>query len=68
MAPFDVKTDVIENYLKENKLSKSKFCKQCKIGYRTLSKILNRDYSFKLSKLFKVANAMGVHILHIIEQ
>ncbi|MBQ8211115.1 MAG: helix-turn-helix transcriptional regulator [Treponema sp.] len=67
MAPFDFKVDVIKKYMVDNKLSKSKFCKKCNIGMKTLNKVLNCDYSLRMSKLFKIAKAMNVHVLEIIE-
>lgn len=34
-----IKTELIESFIKDNNLSKSKFCKMCKISQSTLNKI-----------------------------
>ena len=55
-----INVTVIEKYLKTHKLSKRKFCRLCKISPSTLNKILNGDYHFYISNLWKIANFMGV--------
>lgn len=38
-----IKTELIENFIKENKLSKNKFCEMCKISQSTLNKIMTSN-------------------------
>ena len=38
-----IKTEIIEKYMNENKLSKTKFCKMCKISPSTLNKIMTKN-------------------------
>ena len=37
-----IKTELIEKYLQDNKLSKTKFCKKCKISPSTLKKLWDK--------------------------
>lgn len=60
-----VKTELIENYIKENNLSKAKFCKMCKISPTTLSKIMNNQ-DVRLLALFKITRVMGIYIHQIV--
>lgn len=50
-----IKTELIENFIKENNLSKSKFCEMCKISQSTLNKIMTNNENFKMIALFKIA-------------
>lgn len=61
-----VNKKVIENYIKNNNLSKSKFCKLCKISYSTLTRILN-DENFYLSAIFKIARVMSTQVYNLFE-
>lgn len=52
-------TKIIENYLIENNISKTKFCKICKISVKTLDKAFNgEDYNLRV--LFKIAVALDI--------
>ncbi len=57
-----IKTDIIEKYMNENKLSKTKFCKICKISPITLNKIMTNDDNFGIIALFKIARVIKVHV------
>ncbi len=54
-------TSIITNYMEENHLSKTKFCKLCKIGFCTLKKVLNHE-NFSLRILYKIACAVDVEL------
>ena len=43
-----IKTELIEEFLKEKEWSKSEFCRQCKISSKTFQKIMSNDYNFDL--------------------
>lgn len=60
-----IKTELIEEFLKEKEWSKSEFCRQCKISYKTFQKIMSNDYNFDLRALFRVCRIMGVDIYKI---
>lgn len=59
---MEMNVSLIETYMKENKLSKSAFCKKCKIGYHTLQKIFSRDFSGNILVLFRIARTLNVGI------
>ncbi len=54
------RTDLIDNYLLDNNLTKKQFCEKCKISYQTLQKIYNQDASVSLISSLKVSNAMKI--------
>lgn len=52
----------ILNYMKSQKLSKTAFCKLCKIGYTTLQKILDDNVlRMRIDKVFKIARVIKIH-------
>lgn len=57
-----IKTKIIKNYIIENKISKTKFCKMCKISTSTLNKILANNDNFRTIELFKIARVIKVQI------
>ena len=57
-----IKTEIIENYMKEHNLSKTKFCKICKISPSTFNKIMANDRNFGLIALFKIARVMEIYV------
>lgn len=61
-------TELINNYLDENKLSKTDFCKQCRISIITLNKILTNNNNIGMISLFKVARTLDVVICDLFAQ
>ena len=57
-----IKTEIIKNFMIENKISKTKFCRMCKISLSTLNKILNNDHKFRIIALFKIARVIKVQV------
>lgn len=57
-----IKTEIIEKYMNENKLSKTKFCKICRISPSTLNKIMTNDDNFGIIALFKIARVIKVQV------
>lgn len=57
-----IKSDLIENFIKENNLSKSKFCEMCKISQSTLDKIMTNSENFKIIALFKIARVLKIQV------
>ncbi len=55
------KTEIIENYLKENKISKTKFCKLCGITPSTLRRIMNNE-NYRVSALFKISKELKLQV------
>lgn len=58
----DININFIKNYLKENKMSKTKFCKLCGINFSTLKKILNNQKNFRVNALFKICKVLNLQI------
>lgn len=61
----EINVEVINNYIKENKLTKNKFCKTCKISLSTLNKILNNKENFRIIALFKIAKVLNIKFCEI---
>lgn len=60
-----VNTTIIENYIKANELSKTKFCKLCKISASTFNRIMtNQD--FNMIYLFRIAKIIDVHVCKLL--
>lgn len=57
-----IKVELIENFIKDNNLSKSKFCKMCKISQSTLNKIMTNNENFKIIALFKIARVLKIQV------
>ena len=57
-----IRTELIENFIKENKLSKSKFYKMCKISQSTLNKIMTNSENFRIIALFKIASVFKIQV------
>ena len=57
-----IKTEIIENYMKEHNLSKNKFCKMCNVNIQTLNKILKNDFRFRVNALFKIARVLKIEV------
>ena len=57
-----IKTELIENFIKENNLSKSKFCKMCKISQSTLNKIMTNSENLRIVALFKIARVLKIKV------
>ena len=60
-----VNTNLIIEYLKNNKLSKTKFCDICKINIKTLNKILDGYDNFNLVALLKISRVMNIDLYEI---
>ena len=57
-----INEEIIKNYILINKLSKSKFSKQCGISVETLNKILKSGICRRLTSLCKISKFMNVPI------
>ena len=60
-----IKTELIENFIKENSLSKSKLCKMCKISQSTLNKIMTNSENFRIIALFKIAKVLKIQVFEM---
>ncbi len=53
-----IKAEMIEKYIKNNKLTKKTFCLRCGISKSTLSKIINEGHTPRLSTMLKIRENM----------
>lgn len=61
-----IKVELIDKFIKQNNISKSKFCKLCKISPETLKKIYERDNA-RLLTLTKISIITKVPINKFID-
>lgn len=61
------KTEIIENYLKENKMSKTEFCKLCGISQGTLSRIINNG-NYRIDALFKISRVVKIQVYKMLKE
>lgn len=62
-----IKTELIENYIKQHDLSKNKFCKLCKISPSVLKKIMKTQRNFYIIALFKIAKIINLEVYQLFE-
>ncbi len=55
-----IKTEVISNYLKENNLTKKKFCEMCNMSIATLNKILAGNMKIRLKFIVNICDITGM--------
>ena len=54
--------NLIENFIKEKKITKTKFCKMCKISYSVYLKIMQNNLKIRLINIIKIANLLDLKI------
>lgn len=57
-----IKTEIILNYLKENKKA---FCQKCKIGTQILNKILRNQTNFNIVAIFRIARQLEIEVCEL---
>ncbi len=57
-----INTCVIENYLKDNNLSKNKFCKNYNFSISTLNNILKNNLHINIKAIFKLAKIINIKV------
>jgi len=60
-----VNTELITNYMRDNKLSKKAFCELCKISVGTLNKILNNVH-LRVTPYLKIARLLNVRMSELL--
>lgn len=63
-----IKAEIFLDYMKEQGFSKKAFCAKCKISYGTLQKILNNDWNFRFTALFRIARVIKVEVYQMFEE
>lgn len=63
-----INTSKIQNYIKENNLTKQQFCKQCNISPSVLNKILKDQHNIHILALFKIAKVINIQVFEFFEE
>ena len=62
-----IKAELIDEFLRTNKLSVDEFCKIAKISKVDLQKIYEQNFDFDIEVLFKITKIMKINICNIFE-
>ncbi len=57
-----INTKLIIEFISNNNLTKHKFCKECKISYYILKKMLSNNLHFRITSLFRIAKFMNIQV------
>lgn len=60
-----LKTEIIDKFIKDNKLSKEKFCKKCEIGSEDYDDMFRQSYNLDLHIIAKVCKYMNIKFYEI---
>lgn len=63
-----IRTEIIEEYRVENELSKSAFCRICKIQFRTYEKIMKGNYNFDVRALLRISRVLKIPIHQLFKE
>ena len=63
-----IKTEMIEDYMQKNKISKTQLCKMCKISIKTLNKILANNINIDILAFFKIAKVLNIKVHQIFNE
>ena len=58
-----IKVELITNYLKQNKLSKTEFCRRVGISVGVLNKILSNNINFRIDAIWKIAKVIKTNTI-----
>ena len=67
MKQKKINTKIFEDYMKENNLTITQFCKKCKISLNFYSKMLFNDGAIDLVSLFKISKATNINVSDMFE-
>ena len=57
-----IKKELFYDYMKKNRLNKTKFCKFCEISLPTFDKIMENKVYYNENSLYKMAHAMDIKV------
>lgn len=60
-----IKTYLFDKYMEQNNLSKTAFCKKCKITLPTLNKIYSGKENFRITALFKISKIIKIQVFEM---
>lgn len=61
-----IRSEIIENFIKENNFTKIEFCKMCNISLNTLNKVLNNSGNFYLTTIVKIVKIIDIKFSQIL--
>ncbi len=67
MKKSKIRTQLIYIYLKTQNISKTKFCKMCKISPKTLEKILEGDEDISLLAINRIATILNLRLHQMLD-
>ena len=59
---YYVKTQIIEDFMKENNLTNREFAKKCGVPLTAVTRLLNSKYSYNYILLFKIACGIDIDV------
>ncbi len=59
---MEINTQLIEQYIKNNNISKAEFCKRCNISSQTLRQILSNERTNMTYSIINIADILNVEI------
>lgn len=57
-----IKTELIDQFIKEQGLTRTRFCKLCKMSYGTFVKIRRGECNVKMNAIFRMARVMRIKV------
>ena len=60
-----IKTELIKKYLIDKKITKTEFCKRCKISFSVLYKLLNKKRNYNMICLARICKVLGIRFSEI---
>ena len=68
LTQYRFKYEEIIKFLKENNLSKNKFCKLCNISMYTLNALLKGSVLINAFASFRVAEVLKLNLMELVEE
>lgn len=62
-----IKIEILKKFMAENNISKTTFCKMCKISHSTLNKIMANDDNFRIIAFFKIARVIKIQVYQMFD-
>ena len=57
-----INIQLIQEYIEKNSISKTEFCRRCKISYRVFQNIMSGQTKLRLISVFQIANLLKVSL------
>ena len=63
-----INQEILTNYMNNNNLNKTAFCKKCGIGIKTYNLIIQGSWNLGLNVFFKIAKATGIELNQLFKE